>query len=328
MYVQPLEGSLGPNSLSSLAGNAQEGPLFEGAVAPAAGDNISRFVPPWLNDGAATSPYGEASYNDSSMQGLFGPLMGMLQQLMTMLQSMMGYGGCTSPYGGNGGKGGCGSPYPGNGSCQPRNGEHFFQNATGSSDGDPHLSFNGSKWNNMASQPDLLNSRSFSGGYRVSTQVTTPNNRGVTWNQSATVSLNNGATTVTMNKDGEPSITSNGQSLSIARGQTLELGDGESVKCQQDGALRVTAQNARGGQISTTLSARGNGVDVDVTAHDVDLGGTLVNGGEAQPGPGPMPEPFPIPWPGGPIPRPLPIPEPFEFAPRSSLAPPVAFPDE
>jgi hypothetical protein len=303
MYVQPFEGSLGPNSLSSLAGNAEEGPLFGGAAAPAAGDNISRFVPPWLNDGAATPPYGEASYNDSSLQGLFGPLMGMLQQLMTVLQSMMGYGGCPSPYGGNGS---CGSPYPSNGSCATRNGEHFFQNATGSSDGDPHLSFNGAKWNNMASQPDLLNSRSFSGGYRVSTQVTAPNGKGVTWNQSATVSLNNGATTVTMNNNGEPSITSYGQSLSIARGQTLELGDGESVKCEQDGALRVTAQNARGGQISTTLSARGHGVDVDVTAHDVDLGGTLVNGSEAQP----------------------PIPEPYQFAPRSSLAPPVAFPDE
>jgi hypothetical protein len=41
----------------------------------------------------------------------------MLQQLMQMLQSLTGSGGC--------------------------NGERFFQNATGSSDGDPHLSFNG-----------------------------------------------------------------------------------------------------------------------------------------------------------------------------------------
>lgn len=292
MYVQPLEGSLGQNSLSSLAGNAQEGPLFEGATAPAASDNISRFVPPWLNDGAAASPYGEASDNNPSMQGLFGSLMGMLQQLMGMMQSMMGYDG-----------------------CRPRDGEHFFQNATGSSDGDPHLSFNGAKWNNMASQPDLLDSRSFSGEYRVSTQVTSPNGKGVTWNQSATVSLNNGATSITMNDNGEPSITSYGQSLSIARGQTLELGDGESVKCEQDGALRVTAQNAQGGQISTTLSARGKGVDVDVTAHDVDLGGALANGGEAQPGAGPEPlqEPFPMP---------------YAFTPSSSLAQPVAFPGE
>jgi hypothetical protein len=312
MYVQPLEGSLGPNSLSSLAENTQEGPLFGGAAAPAAGDNISRLVPPWLNDGAAASPYGEASYDNPSLQGLFGPLMGMLAQLMAMMQSMMGYGGCTSPYGGNGG---CGSSYAGNGSCQPRNAEHFFQNATGSSDGDPHLSFNGAKWNNMASQPDLLNSHSFSGGYRVSTQVTPPNSKGVTWNQSATVSLNHGATTITMNNNGEPSITSYGQSLSIARGQTLQLGEGESVTCEQDGALRVTAQNARGGEISSTLSPSGKGVDVDVTAHDVDLGGTLVNGDGAQPGPEPLP------WPG-------PMPQPYMFAPSSSVVQPVAFPDE
>lgn len=318
MYVQPLEGSLGPNSLSSLAGNAQEGPLFEGAVAPAAGDNISRFVPPWLDDGAAASPYGEASYNNASLQGLFGPLMGMLAQLMQMLGSLMGYGGCGSPYGGNGA---CGSPYGGNGSCQPRNGERFFQNASGSSDGDPHLSFNGAKWNNMASQPDLLNSRSFAGGYRVSTQATPPNNKGVTWNQSATVSLNNGATTIAMNNNGEASITSYGQALSISRGQTLQLGDGESVKCEQDGSLRVTAQNAHGGQISTTLSARGNGVDVDVTAHDVDLGGALVNGYEGEPGPGPLPGPFPMPWPGQ-------TPQPYAAAPPTSIVPPVAFPDQ
>jgi hypothetical protein len=64
MYVAPLAGSLGPDSLSALAGNAQEGSLFDGGVAPAAGDNISRFVPPWLNNGGADSAYGEASYNN------------------------------------------------------------------------------------------------------------------------------------------------------------------------------------------------------------------------------------------------------------------------
>ena len=269
MNVAPLEGSLGPDSLSALAGSAQEGSLFDGGVAPAAGDNISRFVPPWLNNGTADSAYGEASYNNASLQGLFGPLMGILQQLMQMLQSLMGSsGGCSS---------------------------HFFQNATGSSDGDPHLSFNGTQWNNMASQPDLLSSCSFPGGYRVSTQTTPPNAKGITWNQSATVSLNNGATTITMNNNGEPSITSYGQTLSVSCGQTLELGDGASVKCEQNGTLRVTAQNAQGGQISTTLSARGNGVDVDATAHDVDLGGTLVSGYEGQPSPGPLPRPVAFP---------------------------------
>jgi len=56
MNVAPLEGSLGPDSLSALAGNAPEGSLFDGGVAPAAGDNISRFVPPWLNTGPPTLP--------------------------------------------------------------------------------------------------------------------------------------------------------------------------------------------------------------------------------------------------------------------------------
>jgi hypothetical protein len=72
------------------------------------------------------------------MQGLFGPLMGMLSQLMQMLQSLMGYGGSTSPFGSNGG-----CPPNGNGSCAPYGNEQFFQNATGGSQGDPHLSFNG-----------------------------------------------------------------------------------------------------------------------------------------------------------------------------------------
>jgi hypothetical protein len=266
MYVQPFEGSLGANSLSSLPGNAQEGgTLFQGPNVPAAADNISRFVPPWLNEGSAAAPYGEAPYNSAGLQGLFGPLMGMLTQLMQMLQSLMGYSGETSAYGG------------GNGGCAPPGAERFFQNATGSSEGDPHLSFNGSRWNSMSSQPDLLNSNSFGGGYEISTKVTQPNGRGVTWNHSATVSLNNGATKVSLNNDGEPTITSYGQSVNIVPGQTVSLGDGESVTCNRDGSLRVPAQNADGGRLTTTLTAKGEGVDVDVTAHDVDLAGALVN---------------------------------------------------
>jgi hypothetical protein len=290
MYVQPLEGSLAPNSLSSLAGNAQEGaPLFAGANPTAAGDNISRFVPPWLGEGAAAAPYGELPDNGAGLQGLLGPLMGMLTQLMQMLQSLMGYGG-TSPYGGGT------SPYGGNGSCAPYGGERFFQNATGASEGDPHLSFNGSRWNSMVSQPDLLNSNSFAGGYQISTQVTQPNGRGVTRNQSATVALNNGATKVSLNNDGDATITSFGRSVNVARGQTLNLGDGESVTYNRDGSLSVSAQNGEGGRLTTTLTANGKGVDVDVTAHDVDLGGALVNGNGPAPGPAltPMPaiDPF------------------------------------
>ncbi|MGA8575680.1 MAG: hypothetical protein WB609_08375 [Candidatus Cybelea sp.] len=319
MYVQPLEGSVSPNSLASPAGGAgPEGALLQGAVAPTAGDNISRFVPPTLNDGA--EQYGAGYGNSGSLQGIFGSLMGVLEQLMQMLQSLTGYGG-NPPYGSGGcppyGSGGCNPPYGsggpppygsigsppyGSGGCPPYGNERFFQNATGSSEGDPHLSFNGAKWNNMTSQPDLLNSDSIAGGFRISTQVTPQNAKGVTWNQSATVSLDNGATKITMNDNGDASITSYGQSVSIARGQTLQLGNGESVTCEENGSLRITAQNGNGGKIETTLTAEGKGVNVDVTAHDVDLGGTLVNGYERRE-PGPMPGPIP-----GPIPSPVPVP--------------------
>ena len=91
MYVQPLDGPLTPNALAAPAGAAEyEGAPFAGAAAPATGDNISRFVPPWSNDGAQAMPYGEGSAASGSLQGMFAPLMGMLQQLMQMLQSLMG----------------------------------------------------------------------------------------------------------------------------------------------------------------------------------------------------------------------------------------------
>jgi hypothetical protein len=264
MYVQPLEGSAGPNSVAS-PGESPEGEtgFLQGTSPSAAGDDISRFVPPWQSESAGDSPYGAGYGTQGSFQGLFGPLMGMLQQLMQMLQSMMGYG-CNAPYG--------------SGNCQPNGKERYFQNATGSSDGDPHLSFNGARWNSMVSQPNLLNSNSFTGGFQISTQTTPPNGKGVAWNQSATIALNNGATTIAMSNQGVPSITSFGQSLSIARGQTVQLGDGESVKYQENGALRICAENGMGGRIDTMLTPQGNGVNVDVTAHDVDLGGALVKG--------------------------------------------------
>ncbi|HET6276666.1 MAG TPA: hypothetical protein VFE16_12120 [Candidatus Cybelea sp.] len=301
MYVQPLEGSVSPNSVASLGGNAgPEGSLLQGALAPTTGDNISRFLPPTLNNGS--EQYGGFG-SPGSMQGIFGSLMGVLEQLMQMLQSLMGYGS-GSPFGSGGcnpPSGSIGSPPYGSTSCPPSGNERFFQNATGSSEGDPHLSFNGAKWNNMTSQPDLLNSDSFAGGFQISTQVTPTNAQGIAWNQSATISLNNGATTVTMSNDGQASIATNGQSVSIGRGETLRLGNGESVTCEENGSLRVTAENGSGGRIETTLTAEGKGVNVDVTAHDVDLGGTLVNGYERRE-PGPTPTPGPIP---SPVPTPI-----------------------
>lgn len=304
MYVQPLDGSINANSLASLANTGTEGSVFAGAAPAAAGDNISRFVPPWSSEGGEGA-YGDAVSNPSSLQGIFGSLMGMLQQLMAMLQSLTGYGG-GAPYGQ---QGSC-PPY-GSGTCPPYGNERFFQNATGSSQGDPHLSFNGARWNNMASQPDLLNSNSFAGGFQISTQATPANGKGVSWNQSATVSLNGGATKISMNNDGQASVTDNGQSVAIAKGQTLQLGNGESVTYEQNGSLHVSAQNGNGGHIETTLTAEGRGVNVDVTAHDVDLGGSLVNGWEGRHGPWPGPWPMPLPIRGligGPSPAPQPYP--------------------
>jgi hypothetical protein len=270
MYVQPLDGALGSNPLSApITGRDGDGTVFSGPAAPVTGDNISRFVPPWYNQSASSSPYGDGYGSSGYLQGMFGPLMGVLQQLMQMLQSLMG-SGCGAPYGGgNGGSG-----------CPPYGNERYFQNATGSSDGDPHLSFNGARWDNMASHPDLLNSNSFAGGFQISTQTTPPNGNGVTWNQRATISLNNGDTANSLNDRGQPSITNFGKQLSISRGQTLQLGNGDSVTYEQNGSLRVCAQNGQGGRIDTTLTAEGKGVNVDVSAHDVDLGGALVRGYE------------------------------------------------
>ncbi|MGC1379767.1 MAG: hypothetical protein WA814_01945, partial [Candidatus Baltobacteraceae bacterium] len=165
----------------------------------------------------------------------------------------------------------------------------------------------GSKWNSMASQPNLLDSNSIAGGFRISTQATPPNAKGATWNQSATVSLNNGATKISMDSSGDPTITSYGRSLSIADGQTLQLGNGESVTREGNGSLVVTATNGEGGRIETTLSAQGKGVNVDVTARDVDLGGALVAGyerdgrGRISHGPIIAPNPVPIASPPEPV---------------------------
>lgn len=255
MYVQPLD-TPGAGGLSPAVGNAGgNGSLFAAGPAPAAGDNVTRFVPPWFNDGSG-----------ASSQSMFAPILGMLQQLMQMLSSLVGYG-CNGSTGNGLG-------------CPPYGGQQYFQNATGSSEGDPHLSFRGEHWNNMGSQPNLLNSNSIQGGFRLSTQATAPNDKGVTWNRSATVTLNNGATTVGLNREGQPQITSYGRDISIARGQTVQLGDGESVTREENGSLQVLARNCDGGSIETTLSANGHGVNVDVSAHNVDLGGTLVNGYE------------------------------------------------
>ncbi|HTU81455.1 MAG TPA: hypothetical protein VMF61_04955 [Candidatus Acidoferrales bacterium] len=256
MYLQPLEGTLAQASFPPIAEPGDGGalPLPEPGFPPGLGsDGISRMLPPFYGAGGLPSPL---------QSGMFGPLAGLMQQLVQMLQAFMGYG--SSPLGGG--------TYP-----QPYEPEQYFANAGGGSEGDPHLSFNGNRWTSMQSQPSLLQSNSIPGGFQISTQVTPPTAQGVSWNQSATVTLDGGATSITMNEGGQPSIVSGGQAQTIAPGQTLQLGNGQSVSCNQNGSLRVVAANGLGGEISTTLAARARGVDVDVSAQNVDLGGALVD---------------------------------------------------
>jgi hypothetical protein len=307
MYVQPFDGQLTPPSLSPLGGSGEAQSAltlaFPGMLAP---DDIARFAPP-LTAGS-TGATGSQTFSPGQYGSLASnPLASMMAQLMQMLQMMMGsYGSglgsaASSPLGspyGSAGLPGTGLPStgcpPGGSTCPNYGNEQYFQNASAGSNGDPHLSFNGNTWSSMVSQPNLLNSDSFQGGFQVSTQVTPPNANGKTYNQSATVTLNGGATTVSMNNSGQANIQEYGQNVPIGAGQTVQLGNGQSVTCNQNGSLTVNAQNGTGGSIATTLTAQGPGVNVDVSAQNVDLGGALVAGGQNTTGATAPPLPNPL----------------------------------
>ena len=100
MYVQPLDGQLGPATLAPLeAAESALSPAQTALTAPLGNaDAISRLVPPLIGN----------ALGNPMQTAMFGPLPGLLQQLMQMLQSMMGYEG--GSYGGYGGYGGYG-PY-------------------------------------------------------------------------------------------------------------------------------------------------------------------------------------------------------------------------
>jgi hypothetical protein len=265
MSVQLLDPTQGGafSALGTTQAGIENDLTFEPRL-PIGGDGIARFQPPnpaYGSGGGLGGFGGFGSFGAAGPSGssLFGQLGSLLQQLGALLQQLMG---------GGFGSSGCGA-------------EQYFQNANGASTGDPHLSFNGSTWDNMQSQPNLLGSDSFPGGYRISTQATAPNASGVTYNQSATVTSNYGMTSVSLDKSGVATITQNGANVPIQPGQTLQLGNGESVTQNQNGSLAMTSTNGNGGTISTTLSLNGNGVDVQTTASNVDLTGALVNGPNA-----------------------------------------------
>lgn len=195
--------------------------------------------------------------------------------------------------------------------------EAYFSNASASSWGDPHDTFDGTNaqgqtlkgsWDNMRSHADLLDSNSFAGSYRIATQASQPNAQGVTMNQSASIATASGNTVVSLNASGQYRISSYGNDVTLQPGQTAQLGGGESVTLNGDGSLTVSDTNASGGQISTTLKTNGNGgVDVNAQASGVDLGGYLVTRADG--------------------PRPQPVGPGFPQQPGSPLWPPRAHPD-
>ncbi len=161
-----------------------------------------------------------------------------------------------------------------------------FSNATLSSTGDPHLAMNGtdasgnaiaSKYDSMTGHSDLVDSDSFDGGFRISTEVTAPNANGVTLNQSATIHSNYGQNAITLDAGGNATVTSNGQQIDLQTGQPIALDGGETVTKNQDGSLTVVNDNDTGGTVTTTMRSNGGGgVDVSATASNVDLGGDIV----------------------------------------------------
>lgn len=163
--------------------------------------------------------------------------------------------------------------------------QRYFSNATASSTGDPHLAFSGTQdggnsrqahFDSMTPHGDLLDSASFSGGYRVSTQVTQPGTNGVTYNREAAISTNFGQTRVSLDNAGHAEIRSGGHAYAVGQGQTIDLGNGERVTRNADGSLAVVDENGMGGHVTTRLSENGAGVDVNVEAENVALGGDLV----------------------------------------------------
>jgi hypothetical protein len=286
--IQPQWPGLGPSSQPPYWGNAAPGGSAIGGVTQSA-DGIGTN---WWEQGPATA-FG-SSLGGTSQSSLIG----MLQSLIGLLGQLVGsmFGGSGSPTSGAGatsgnagsGSAGCGSAGCGNGSAGGAFPSQAFSDVTLTSTGDPHLGETGTRlspggpqavndrFDSMSSHDDLIDARSLAGGYRVSTTVTQPNAKGVTSNQSATVQANWGRDAVTMNRDGSYSVTSNGQAVALTPGQSLALGGGENVTLNADGSLVVSAAGGNGGSISTTLRATGSGVDVTAQAHQLRVGGDIV----------------------------------------------------
>lgn len=265
-FPQFAEGALSGNE--GYNGGGYETGLGSGSGSL---DIISRMVQS-AEDASQSMPFGPMSFLNPFSNPISSPFMQMGQQAGSWMQqagsAFQRWMNGTPDYGS----------------------EKYFSNASGSSVGDPHLSFNGSTWNDMQSEPDLLHSDSIRGGYQLSTQTTPPSASGVTYNQSATVTTHGGRTQVSLNNNGNATITQDGVTQSLTPGQTVQLGN-ETVTCNQNGSLQITSQNENGGQITTTMTQNGQGVDVNVSANNLDLGGAMVNGSSGCPS---HPQPQPV----------------------------------
>ena len=162
------------------------------------------------------------------------------------------------------------------------NGESKYGSASGSSTGDPHLSFDGGstdkKWDDMGSHKDLVDANSsFRGGYQVSTTSTGLNSNNVAYNKSATISTGDDRDTVTMGPGGQVMVLQDGQNLDLQKGQSIKLDSGAIVSESQDGTVTVNDNNNHGGNMSTTMKWNGQGVDVNFNSQNTYLGGDLVD---------------------------------------------------
>ena len=271
-----------PPGFTNAEAPAYQSPLgggFGGANVPIASDAIAFGSQYGQGYGGQSygGLYGGSSSGSTGLGGFAGIMngfMSMLSNALTSLGNMLGGGSTASQQSAGDATGG---------SMLPQ--QNYFSTASASSTGDPHDAFDGTtgqgtsvgaKWDSMQCHPELLNSDSFAGGYRVSTTTTAPQANGVTYNATATVATNGGATGVTINATGSYAVTENGQNVTLAQGQATALGANESVTLNADGSLTVADTNARGGTIDTTLASSGQGVDVHATASNVDLGGYLV----------------------------------------------------
>lgn len=214
------------------------------------GDQIRRCQYPW----------------SQGVGAMGGGVNSIITQLMSLLQQLLSALGVQTP----GGQGVTMQPY--------------FDSAQASSTGDPHLAFEGtnasgtqqSRFDSMNDHGDLLDSNSFQGGFRISTAVTQPDANGITSNRRADIVTNYGSTRVSLDNNGQAQLVRNGKTLSLATGQSIDLGANERVTRNADGSLVITEQNSAGGSITTTLRQAGPGVDVNVSAQKVGLGGDLV----------------------------------------------------